>query len=74
MNEKPHVPHVHPCWLQGSRLVMQTALRAALGELAHGLSTGLIIFAGSKCPECGCLPSLHCLEAVRCPECHSHGG
>ena len=43
---------------------MQAALRAALGEVAHGLSTGLVLLAGCRCPDCA--PVVHC-PAATCP-------
>ena len=43
---------------------MQAAARAAIGEVAHGLSVGLVLLAGRRCPDCA--PVLHCPTAV-CP-------
>ena len=42
---------------------MQAAARAALGELARGLSTGAVVLAGSaRCPPCT-------LSCAPCPDC-----
>ena len=47
---------------------MQAALKAGAGEVARGLSTGVIVWAGSgQCPACA--PVLHCGEVPRCPDC-----
>eukprot|EP00969_Alexandrium_andersonii_P213322 9419761-Alexandrium_andersonii.AAC.1 len=49
---------------------MQAAARHALGELAHGVSTGLVVWAGARCPACpACAPVLNCGEPARCPDC-----
>ena len=54
------------------RLCMQAAARAALGEVVRGLSTALVLRAGTPvCPACS--PSLACAD-VRCPACTCHGG
>jgi hypothetical protein len=44
---------------------MQAALKAALNEVSHGISLGLVIAAGSRCPDCS--PSLVCPE-LHCPD------
>jgi hypothetical protein len=44
---------------------MQAALRAALNEVSHGISLGLVLAAGSRCPDCS--PSLVCPE-LHCPD------
>ena len=46
---------------------MQLALREGLKELARGLSTGLVVAAGARCPTC---PECHC--QVECAACHCH--
>ena len=40
-------------------------LRASGGELARGLSTGLTVAAGCRCPSCN--PTLTCSAAAPCP-------
>ncbi len=47
---------------------MQAALKAALGEIARGISTGLVVLAGS--PSC---PAVSCTCPI-CPDCICHGG
>lgn len=49
---------------------MQAVVRSAVGELARGLSTGLVVLAGSNCPSCSCDPSLVCAP---CPDCACYG-
>ena len=40
---------------------MQAVLRAAAGDLVRGLSTALVVPAGTpSCPGCTCTPTLHC--------------
>jgi hypothetical protein len=54
---------------------MQAALRVAAGEVARGLSTGLIVWAGGgQCPACTCAPTLTCPELPRAADCVCHGG
>ena len=65
-----------PCcgpWL-GARRCMQGAVRAALGELARGASTGVILWSGSSCPACQCSPQLSCPEQHRCADCVCSSG
>jgi hypothetical protein len=50
---------------------MQAAARAAVVELARGLSTGIVVLAGSSCPPCACAPSLVC---AACADCACYGG
>ena len=45
---------------------MQAAWRAALSEVSHGISLGLVLAAGSRCPDCS--PSLVCPD-IHCPDC-----
>ena len=45
---------------------MQAAWWAALSEVSHGISLGLVLAAGSRCPDCS--PSLVCPE-IHCPGC-----
>ena len=33
---------------------MQAVVRQAIGEFTRGLSTGLVVWAGSRCPDCHC--------------------
>ena len=49
---------------------MQVVVRSAVGELARGLSTGLVVLAGNNCPSCSCDPSLVCAP---CPDCACYG-
>ena len=35
-------------------LSMQAVARQAVGDFARGLSTGLVVWAGSRCPDCTC--------------------
>ena len=53
-------------------LRMLAAARAAVPELARGVSTALSL-AAHRCPPCACNPSLTCGEAPRCPDCVCHG-
>ena len=45
---------------------MQAAWRAALSEISHGISLGVVLAAGSRCPDCS--PSLAC-PYIRCGDC-----
>jgi hypothetical protein len=45
---------------------MQAALKAAVAEAALGVSTGLVVLAGSRCPSCE--PEVSCSCPV-CPDC-----
>ncbi|CAK0789434.1 unnamed protein product [Prorocentrum cordatum] len=50
----------------------QAAARAAVAELARGLSTGVVLRASSApCPPCSCAPALSC---PACPDCHLECG
>ena len=55
--------HAQPALLAARS--MQAALRAAGQELARGLSTGLVVWAGSSTPSCTC----SCPELPRLPDC-----
>ena len=47
-------------------LMVEGVVRAVIGELTRGLSTGLVVRASSpSCPDCA--PALHCAP---CPDCH----
>jgi hypothetical protein len=53
---------------------MQAAIRAAAQELARGLSTGLVVWAGSASPTCICTPAaFSCPEFPRLLDCFCHG-
>ncbi len=47
---------------------MQAALKAALGEIARGISTRLVVFVGSPS-----YPAVTCNCPI-CPDCICHGG
>ena len=52
---------------------MQAAARAAIQELARGLSTATIVLAGTQTPQCTCIcpgcPDCNCLGTHRaCPQ------
>jgi hypothetical protein len=49
---------------------MQAVARSAVGEIARGLSAGLVVLAGNNCPACSCEPSLVC---AACPDCACYG-
>ena len=44
---------------------MQAAAKAAVSELAKGLSTGLVVYARCHCPDCD--PHLHCAACAASP-------
>ena len=33
---------------------MQAVIRQAVGDFTRGISTGLVVYAGSRCPDCTC--------------------
>ena len=45
---------------------MQTLARQAIAELAKGVSTGLVVWAGTA----PCTPTLVCGSCAICPDCH----
>ena len=53
---------------------MQCVLRAAIVEVSRGLSTGLVLVAGARCPDCLCSPSLVCTEPPSCGDCSCRDG
>ena len=46
--------------------LMQTLARQAIAELAKGVSTGLVVWAGTA----PCTPTLVCSSCALCPDCH----
>ena len=59
-----------PFWLKCAKaargLRMQTLARQAIAELAKGVSTGLVVWAGAA----PCTPTLVCSSCALCPDCH----
>ena len=53
---------------------MQCVLRSAIAEVSRGLSTGLVLVAGARCPDCVCSPSLVCTEHPSCGDCSCRDG
>ena len=53
---------------------MQCVLRSAIAEVSRGLSTGLVLVAGARCPDCLCSPSLVCTEPPSCSDCSCRDG
>ena len=53
---------------------MQCVLRAAIAQVSRGLSTGLVLVAGARCPDCLCSPSLVCTEPPSCGDCSCRDG
>ena len=53
---------------------MQCVFRAAIAEVSRGLSTGLVLVAGARCPDCLCSPSLVCTEPPSCGDCSCRDG
>ena len=49
-----------------ARGCMQTLARQAIAELAKGVSTGLVVWAGAA----PCTPTLVCSSCALCPDCH----
>ena len=43
---------------------MQAALRFAAGEIARGISTGVVVYSGSRCPDCQCSPHFSCPDCI----------
>eukprot|EP00974_Lingulodinium_polyedra_P059952 5778363-Lingulodinium_polyedra.AAC.1 len=43
---------------------MQAALSGAVNELVHGLTLGVVLLAGRRCPDCA--PELTC-ASLACP-------
>ena len=59
--------------LLSSGRCMQTALRAALGELTQGVSTGIVLLSANHCPTCSCQgPSIN-LSCPACADCVCNG-
>ncbi len=60
---------------------MQAAARAAIQEIARGVSTGLVVLAGTQTPQCTCIcpacPDCNCLGSQRvypaAPTCTANG-
>eukprot|EP00974_Lingulodinium_polyedra_P032870 3163849-Lingulodinium_polyedra.AAC.1 len=55
---------------------MLAAARSAAAEVARGLGTAAIVWAGSHpCPgaSCECRPTLTCAEVAACPDCVCEG-
>ena len=52
---------------------MLAAVRAALPELFHGLSTAIALAATPRCPEQHCHPITNFPEIPRCPDCICQG-
>jgi len=53
---------------------MQGVVRSAIGEVSRGLSTGLVLAAGARCPDCLCSPTLACAEPPSCGDCSCRDG
>ena len=53
---------------------MQCVLRSAIAEVSRGLSNGLVLVAGARCPDCLCSPSLVCTEPPSCGDCSCRDG
>jgi hypothetical protein len=43
---------------------MQSVVRGAIADLARGISTGVIVWTGCRCPDHLCSPQLHCPDCI----------